>query len=109
MTGDESLDMAAHIGRVGRILQRGVLLEKTARCPECGEPVAKLTDATYQCQGGPAYETAPHRWIHRSTLEGDVKWWHGRMPLTLGLFLWVTYAVAKVLDSKLPGGSKHGQ
>lgn len=61
-------------------LDRWAFIHHTARCPTCGEPVHGLTDGTYLCE-------RDHRWISKKQLDGDVRWWHGTMPMMWMIFL----------------------
>lgn len=57
-----------------------------ACCPHCGAPVADLVDGGYVCKSNNS-----HIIYRRSQLDGDIKWWHGRLGLFSMLFALSAY------------------
>lgn len=81
MTGADSSKKSVHW------LDKFFFLRHSARCPACGEPVGGLTNGAYACDNGGRGDRAPHIWLGRDELDGDIKWWHGRGSIGLFVFL----------------------
>lgn len=85
-------------GGILKTLDKAAFVNQTARCPECGEPVHVLTNGAYACESGGRGMDSPHIFYSREHLDGDLRWWHGRMPWPVLMFvvlLVILYAASK--------------
>lgn len=85
-------------GKILKTIDKAAFINQTARCPVCGEPVHALTNGAYACESGGKGMDSPHIFYSRNQLNGDLRWWHGRMPWPLLMFvvlLVILYAATK--------------
>ena len=58
------------------VFTKGCTIEHAARCPKCGEPVNDIVGGGYRCYDG-------HVFLSRHDLNGDLRFWHGSLPLEI--------------------------
>jgi len=81
--------------RILPFADRAMTVRSVARCPACAASVGELTNGAYMCDQGHVHHT-------RFELDGDLRWWHGRLQ-TPGLLILAACVLYELLRRRVRG------